>query len=99
MQKCKSKNKIKKYQIRKREEIKCNNIIRQYEIYQLLLYYKKNIQEHHLNSPHILDHPHRILIDEGQRSGKRTALLNLIESDDHYNKIYLYLNDSKEAKH
>lgn len=30
---------------------------------------------------------------------KTSALLNLIENDDQYYKIYVYVNDPNEAKH
>ena len=38
---------------------------------------KKN-KEYNEKWPYILDHPNRILIIRGSRSGKRNALLNLI---------------------
>ena len=39
--------------------------------------------------PYIPDHPYRILIIGGSRSGKTTALLNLINEQDDIDKIYL----------
>ena len=38
----------------------------------------KNIKEDNPNWPQIVDHPHRILIIGGPRSGKTNSLLNLI---------------------
>ena len=39
---------------------------------------KKNINEHNSNWPQIPDHPYRLLIVKGSRSGKTNSLLNLI---------------------
>ena len=36
---------------------------------------------------------------EAQFLEETSALLNLIENDDHYDKIYVYANDPNEAKH
>ena len=43
--------------------------------------------------PYIPDHPYRILIIDGSRSGKTSALLNLISQQDDIDKIYLYAKD------
>ena len=45
------------------------------------------------NWPYIPDHPYRILIIGGSRSGKTNALLNLIENQPEIDKIYLYTKD------
>ena len=39
---------------------------------------KENIKEHNPNWPKIPDHPYRILITGGSRSGKINLLFNLI---------------------
>ena len=52
--------------------------------------------------PYIPDHPYRILIIGGSRSGKTKTLLNLIKGQNKYNvidKIYLYSRDLKETKY
>ena len=51
------------------------------------------------NWPYIPDHPYRILIIGGSRSGKTNALLNLIENQPEIDKIYLYAKDPYEAKY
>ena len=49
--------------------------------------------------PYIPDHPYRILIVGGSRSGKTNALLNLINNQPDIDKIYLYAKDPYEAKY
>ena len=39
---------------------------------------KENIKEHNPNLPKIPDHPYRILVIVGSRSGKTNLLFNLI---------------------
>ena len=39
---------------------------------------RKEIEKHNPNWPHVPDHPYRILIAGGSRSGKTNALFNLI---------------------
>ena len=51
---------------------------------------------HNLKWPYIPDHPYKILIIGGSRSGKCNVLLNLIreqDSDELIDKIYLYAKD------
>ena len=55
---------------------------------------KEDIKEYNSNS----DHPYRILITGGSRSGKTNALLNLINHGPDIDKIYLYAKDSCEGK-
>ena len=55
--------------------------------------------EHNLKWPYIPDHPCRILIIGGSGSGKRNALLNLINNQPNIDKIYLYAKDPYEAKY
>ena len=50
---------------------------------------KQNIREHNPNWPQIPDHPHRILIIGGSRSGKANPLFNLIYHQPSIDKIYL----------
>ena len=55
--------------------------------------------EHNKNWPYNPDHPFRILITGGSRSGKTNVLLNLIENQPDIDKIYLYAKDPYEAKY
>ena len=50
---------------------------------------KQNIREHNPNWPQSPDHPHRILIIGGSRSGKANSLFNLISHQPGIDKIYL----------
>ena len=43
-------------------------------------YANKNKTQHNLEWPYIADHPYRILIIRGSGSGKKNALLNLINN-------------------
>ena len=47
----------------------------------------------------IPDHPYRILIVGGSRSGKTNLLLNLIENQQDIDKIYLHAKDPYESKY
>ena len=49
--------------------------------------------------PYIPDHPYRILIIGGSRSGKTNALLNLINEQDDTDNIYLFAKDLSEPKY
>ena len=62
-------------------------------------YTNQNKIEHNLRWPHIPDHPHRILIVGGSGSGKKNALLNLINNQPGIDKIYLYAKDPYEKKY
>ena len=42
---------------------------------------------------YILDHPYRILMIGGSKSGKINALINLINGQNDIDKIYLYAKD------
>ena len=57
------------------------------------------IKLHNKNWPYILDHPYRILVRRGSGSGKRNALLNVIENQPDIGKIYLYAKDPYERKY
>ena len=48
---------------------------------------------------YIPDHPYRILIIGGSRSGKTNTLLNLIKEQDNIDKIYLYAKDLSKPKY
>ena len=48
----------------------------------------ENNKEHNKKQPYISDHPYRILIIGGSRSGKTNALLNLINEQNKIGKIY-----------
>ena len=61
-----------------------------------------NNEDHNKKWPYVLDHPYRMLIIGGSRSGKTSALLNLMKEQDDDNlidKIYLYTKDSNEPKY
>ena len=62
-------------------------------------YTNENIIEHNSKWPYIPDHPYRILIVGGSRSGKTNALLNLINNQPDIGKIYLYAKDPYEKKY
>ena len=49
--------------------------------------------------PYIPDHPYRILIIGGSGSGKTNTLLNLINEQKDFDKIYLYAKDLSESKY
>ena len=59
----------------------------------------KDNKEHNEKWPYIPDHPYRILIIGGSRSGKTNTLLNLIKEQDNIDKIYLYAKDLSEPKY
>ena len=52
----------------------------------------------HKNWPYVPNHPYRILIIGGSRSGKTNVLLNLIENQPYIDKIYLYAKDPYKSK-
>ena len=62
-------------------------------------YANKSKKHHNLNWLYIPDHPYKILIIGGSRSGKTNALLNLIKNQPDIDKIYLYAKDPHEAKY
>ena len=61
-------------------------------------YTNENKTEHNSKWPYIPDHPYRILIVGGSGSRKTNALLNLINNQHNFDKIYLYGKDPYEAK-
>ena len=50
---------------------------------------KEHIKENNPNWPQISEHPYRILIIRGSRSGKTNSLFNLINQQTDIDKIYL----------
>ena len=56
----------------------------------------ENKIEHNPKWPYIPDHPYRIFVVGGSRSGKTNALLNLINSRLDIDKIYLHAKDPYE---
>ena len=62
-------------------------------------YTNENKIEHNSKWPHIPDHPYRILIIGGSRSGKTNALLNLINNQPDIDKTNLYAKDPYESKY
>ena len=57
----------------------------------------KNNKERNKKWPFIPDCPYRILIIGGSGSGKRNALLNLINKQIDIGKMYLYVKDLSES--
>ena len=55
-------------------------------------------KEHNKKWPYIPDHPYRILIIGGSGSGKTNTLLNLINEQNDFDKIYLYARDLSKPK-
>ena len=49
----------------------------------------KNNKEHNKKWPYVLDHPYKILIIGGSRSGKTNALLNLISQQDDIDNLFV----------
>ena len=62
-------------------------------------YTNENKIEHNSKRSYIPDNPYRILIVGGSGSGKRNALLNLINNKLDIDKIYLHAKDPYEAKY
>ena len=62
-------------------------------------YTNENKLKHNPDWPYIPDHPYRILIIGGSRSGKTNTLLNLINNQPDIKKIYLYAKDLYEPKY
>ena len=62
-------------------------------------YVSENKTEHNKNWPYTPDHPFRVLIIGGSRSGKANVLLSLINNQPDIDKIYLYAKDPYEAKY
>ena len=60
---------------------------------------QKNIKEHNQNWPQILNHSYRILVIGGFGFGKTNLLLNLVGHQTNIDKIYLYAEDTYEAKY
>ena len=59
----------------------------------------ENNEKHNIKSPHIPDHPYRILINGGPGSRKTNTLLNLINEQKDIDKIYWYVKDFSEPKY
>ena len=76
-----------------KEEIKRNNIIKQYKNVELLLFYKRR---HMGTKSKPAANFQRILILRGSGSGKTNALTNLIIQQLDIDKIYLYAKDTHE---
>ena len=82
-----------------KEEIKCNNIIKQYEIFNIDYIREEDIKEHNPNWSQIPDYPHRIIIIWSSGSEKSNELHNLISNQPDIDKIYLLDKDADEAKY
>ena len=59
----------------------------------------KNNKKHNEKWPYIPDHPCRILIIGGSGSGKTNTLLNLINEQNHIDKICLHARDLNQPKY
>ena len=59
---------------------------------------KQDMKEHSPNCLQILDHPYRMLIVGGYRSGKTNSLSNPVNHQPNNNKTYLYAKDPNETK-
>ena len=62
-------------------------------------YANENKTKHNLEWQYIPNHPYRIPIIGGSGSGKKNALLNLINNQPDIDKIYLYAEDPYESKY
>ena len=62
-------------------------------------YNNENKTKHNPDWPYIPDHPYIILIIGRSGSGKRNALLNLINKQPDIDKIYFYAKDPFEMKY
>ena len=58
----------------------------------------ENNKKHNERWPYIPDHRYKILITWGSWSRKTNSLLNLIQEQDDFDKIYLYTKDFSEPK-
>ena len=59
----------------------------------------ENNKKHNEKWPYIPDHPYRILIIGGSRSGKTNTLLNLINEQNDIDKIYFYARDVNKPEY
>ena len=77
--------------LKEKEEIKCNNIVKQFKkMINVDKFTKENIKEHNPNWSQILDPPHRILMIGGTGSEKTNSLFNLLSRQPDIDKIYLH---------
>ena len=60
---------------------------------------KENLKEHNTNQLKVSDHPLRILIIEGSKSGKTNSLFNPISQQPDIYKTQLNSKDPFEAKY
>ena len=76
-------------------------IFDQIKIITMMKNYDESVEiNHKSNWPYISDHPYRILIIDGSRSGKTNVLLKLMKHQrPDINKIYLYVKDPLESKY
>ena len=70
-----------------------------YKIINLDSIINDNNKEHNEKCPFIPDHPYRIIIIGGSGSGKTNALINLINKQNDFDKIYLYAKDLSEPNY
>ena len=60
---------------------------------------KEDLKEHNPNLLQIPDHPYKILVIRGSKTGKTNSLFNLINQQPDINKICLYANDPYKVKY
>ena len=59
----------------------------------------ENNKNHNNKWSYIPDHPYRMLIIGGSRSGNANALLTLVKEQNDIDNVYLYAKDFSDAKH
>ena len=85
--------------VSEKEEIKSNNIVKQYKkIIKLDDVIKEETKEYSPNKPQIPDYPYSILTVRGSRSRKINLLFNLISQQLNIDKTYLFAKDPYKAK-
>ena len=75
----------------KKQEIKCNNIIKQYKKWLTLMILQKKTNEHNTNWPQIPDNLYRLLIIGGSGSWKTYLLFTLISHQPDIDKNLLFI--------
>ena len=93
---------MRKYLVSEKQEIKCNNIRKRYNIAKMFNFddvATKNIKDYNPNWPQIPVHPYKISIIGGSGSEKTNSLFNSISQLPDIDKICLYAKDAYETKY